>query len=286
MSLPGPFLELAARCLRSLPSRLPGKIRLARLVAQAAGNDTAPATLTGSGGVTYAVPSLNEPIALEIIAYGRYEGETIDAIVRHLPPQGVFVDVGANIGAISIPVARQRPDAAIVAIEASPRMYGYLCRNIDVNGTKNIQAVHACAADEDCESVGFNEPPEAKFGMGSIFARFGHAGTLVPQSRIDSVLRSLQTGSPHVLKIDVEGAELLALKGGRGCLSNSKQPPVVIFEFCDWAEASLPDQSPGAAQRYLMDSGYALQLLEPHASQTTFPVTAGAAMIVAYRLPQ
>lgn len=281
MSLRQPVLEVAARSLRSLLKRLPGKMRLARLVARAAGEKSTPVTLAGVGGETYLVPSLKEPIALEIIAYGRYEAETIDTILEHLPPQGVFLDVGANIGAISIPIAMQRPNATIIAIEASPRIFELLCRNIEANGLTNISPVHACAADEDRESVSFNEAPDAKFGMGSIFARFGGPGTPVRQSRIDGVLQSHQAGIPHVLKLDIEGAELLALAGARECLAHSSLPPVVVFEFCDWAEASLPGQTPGAAQRYLIDLGYALQILGPQAPGRTFPLRTGAAMIVA-----
>lgn len=86
-----------------------------------------------------------------------------------------------------------------------------------------------------------------------------------------------------VIKIDVEGAELGVLQGAQRLLG-SERPPVIVFEFADWAEARIPGQRPGDAQSLLFRAGYRLFRLEPdgrRGEQLLAPVCHGAGMLLA-----
>ncbi len=52
---------------------------------------------------------------------------------------------------------------------------------------------------------------------------------------LDSVLSELAITSVDVLKVDVEGFEAAVFRGAERLLSGPN-PPIVVFEFCDWAE--------------------------------------------------
>jgi Methyltransferase FkbM domain len=54
-----------------------------------------------------------------------------------------------------------------------------------------------------------------------------------------------------VIKIDVEGAEKGVLHGAQRLLA-SERPPIIVFEFADWAEARIPDQQPGDGRHFYL----------------------------------
>jgi hypothetical protein len=86
-----------------------------------------------------------------------------------------------------------------------------------------------------------------------------------------------------IIKIDVEGAELDVLKGAIGIIS-SDRPPVIVFEFADWAEERIVGQKPGDAQSFLFEHNYRLFSLKKDGTaqnQLTAPVRNGAATIIA-----
>jgi hypothetical protein len=84
-------------------------------------------------------------------------------------------------------------------------------------------------------------------------------------------------------QIDVEGAELGVLQGARRILA-SKRPPVIVFEFADWAEGRIPGRRPGESQSLLLASGYRLFRLEPESAigeQIVAPMRNGSCMLLA-----
>ncbi len=103
------------------------------------------AVLMDSTGCTYVMPSYSEPIAQHLFTFGAYEPETQHAILEFLPERGTLIDVGANIGALPIPIARLRPRAHIVCIEADPEIHRLLQVNVDRNCCARVQ-IAGCLA--------------------------------------------------------------------------------------------------------------------------------------------
>jgi hypothetical protein len=56
------------------------------------------------------LPSLEEPVSVNLFGFGVHEPDTLRVILKYLRPAGVFVDVGANVGALALPVAACRAD--------------------------------------------------------------------------------------------------------------------------------------------------------------------------------
>jgi FkbM family methyltransferase len=137
-----------------------------------------------------------------------------DLLRRVLPGDGVFVDIGANVGAYSFFAASCMSSVAkILAIEPQPGVYQRLCDNIAYNPGVPIEAIELAVADLDGPIQLFVDRENA--GETSM-RRIG--SETHPQSMIEVQAKPLadilgERDLPRVdaLKIDIEGAEDLAL---------------------------------------------------------------------------
>jgi FkbM family methyltransferase len=267
-----------------IPAGLRGKTRLAKalLHSQLAAQDV---ELKDRYGCSFVVPSLREPIGFHLLIDGDYENDALSFILARLDAGSVFVDVGANIGVFALPVAKKvGPTGAVLAVEASPRVFPYLEGNLKLNQLEHVRSVNAAAADA-AGTVPFYEAPVNHFGMGSLAAQFDGKPIPVHASTLDQLTVEAKLSRVDLLKIDVEGFEVKVLEGARGLLS-SVHPPLIVFEFCDWAEARVPGAQVGDAQRLLFQLGFSIwQLAEfgkKHRSLKV-PLTTGYEMLVALR---
>lgn len=245
--------------------------------------------LRGKNGLRFLVPSLKETVAFELLINGVYESETLTAAKRYLRSGDYVIDVGANVGAFALPVAAVLgPNGRVFAIEASNRVFAYLQSNIKRNGLSNVLARHAVAASQEGGELTFFDAPIENFGMGSRVPWDTQTGYSVPAVRVDSMMSNLgiAPGTVRLLKIDVEGFELDVLLGAAQLL-NQPAPPIVIFEFVDWAERRAGFQ-PGDAQKYLLDSGFALYTVADRSvapAKLLAPLTEGGHMLIAIKQP-
>lgn len=75
----------------------------------------------------------------KIIRHGLYEQHSLELIADLLEPRAnMIIDVGANIGAVTIPLAKVFPDAEVHAFEPNPLAIERLQRNLALNKTENV----------------------------------------------------------------------------------------------------------------------------------------------------
>jgi FkbM family methyltransferase len=278
----GAAITTLSSLLRLIPDRLPGKTRLGRMLLRPFRSQT-PAVLKDRAGCTYRMPSYADPTALHMFTFGAYERETQEVILKFLPESGTFIDVGANVGTLAIPIAKERPRASVICIEADSNIHRFLLENLNRNGCKRVQVVLCVAGATDGQLVAFYRAPDDKFGMGSLGPQFCNVPVMVQQQSLDNILTRMDIHQVDVIKIDVEGAEQGVLHGAERLLT-SERPPTVIFEFADWAEARIPGQRSGDAQAFLLARGYRLFRLEPGArggEELFAPVRRGGCMLLA-----
>jgi FkbM family methyltransferase len=131
-----------------------------------------------------------------------------------------FVDVGANVGYYTLKAATEygNNNIKIVAIEAHPDNYRALCRNIAYNRFNNVILVNKAALDTkgmvtlyEC----INSKNHFIAGKTSIYldADSKLSPLQVETDTIDNILEENNVERVDVLKMDIEGAEVLALKG-------------------------------------------------------------------------
>ncbi len=246
---------------RLIPNWLPGKTRVSRQFTRLV---TRPGPVEiRAQGLRFAVPSMSEPVAQYLIWNGVYEPETAETIQRHLPADGTFVDVGANIGMFSLLAARLwAPEGRVLAIEASPPVHDWLMQNVRRNPAPHLTVRHAAVTNTSGQTVRFFNAPAEHFGMGALTDRFDGTVTPaeVPTITLDDAIAEAGLKRVDVIKVDVEGYELGVFQGAVRTL-NQERPPVIIFEFQAWAENRPGEISPGDAQRFLVSQGYQLQTL-------------------------
>lgn len=242
---------------RKLPP-FKGKKRLIRLLYAKYIKNCSEVTFSIGGHASFTVPNLVENVSFDLFFEGIYEEELVSYIVKTLPENGVFIDVGANIGAISIMVALRRPDVTIHAFEASPRIFDFLDRNIRQNGLKNIHPVNLAIHSEDNKELSFFAPEE-KFGKGSFSNVFNCIPELVKTTRLDSYFEQHRL-KPDLIKVDVEGFEAMVFES-MGSFLQFDLRPIIAFEFVDWAEKNSNLFLPGDAQRILLHNHFKLYAL-------------------------
>lgn len=156
-----------------------------------------------------------------------YEVEVTAAIRRFLAPGDVFVDVGASVGYYTVLAARiVGADGHVHAFEPGPQNQSLLLLNVRSNRLENV-TLHRVAAG-DRRDVGVYD---ASGGNGFVGPFDGDPAALAVHELVETTTLddALGDGRVDVVKVDVEGAEGLVLRGARALLA--RRQPVVVFEF-------------------------------------------------------
>ena len=257
---PSGRVSFFSRVMRWLPTGTRGKARLARRLF-GVGLDEKDVSIKSGQGHSYILPNLRGALAFHLLIDGIYEVDEIDFIINQLPIGGVLADVGANVGVYTIPAAQKvGPSGRILAFEASPRIFPYLQRNLELNAITNVLPLNSAVFHCDGESLPFYDPPTENFGMGALAEQFDVEPVYVPAFTLDTMLRENGIEQVDVMKVDVEGFEASVFEGARELLTGAN-PPIIAFEFCDWAEERAPNRKLGDAQRVLLGYGYKLWLM-------------------------
>lgn len=162
--------------------------------------------------------------ALEL--YGEYcEGE-IEVLRQLCSPGDTVADVGANIGAVTVPLAAHVGKSGYVfAFEPQRIVFQTLCANVALQSFTNVECVPV-ALGENERTLTFPDlryDLEANFG-GVELDQFT-TGRPVTQLRLDSYA---ERGPFALIKIDVEGMETDVLRGGRALIE--AQRPMMYVE--------------------------------------------------------
>lgn len=155
----------------------------------------------------------------------------------------LVLDIGANLGAYSIPLAKGMQDVggAVIAFEPQRIIYYQLCGNILLNRLDNFIALNKAVGDFD----GDIEMPEINYENNVNIGAFSLEKTYREHLNMEQFMKSKTTSvpiikldslsvptAPSLIKIDVEGFELNVLKGAENFLEEFSYPPV-IFEAWD-----------------------------------------------------
>lgn len=127
----------------------------------------------------------------------------------------IFVDVGANIGTLTLAGSRLvGPTGRVFSIEAHSRTVRYLRGNVRLNAAENVTVLHAAVGDRSGTVKFSNRRSDDQNGVAS-------SGIEVPLATLDSLLLGLLPADIRIrlLKMDVEGFELFALRGATRVLA-------------------------------------------------------------------
>lgn len=165
------------------------------------------------------------------------ERQALAEAIKASPGEFTFVDVGANVGLFSLFVAAQAgARACILAIEPQPGILDRLLFNIAANRDVRIETLAIAVADQEGEAeLAINASDHGGTRLGVVLERFAASGPAAPTVRVRcrpllAVLAERGLERIDALKIDVEGAEDLALSPFLCDAPDALLPRLVIIE--------------------------------------------------------
>jgi len=216
-----------------------------------------------------------------ILLSGAWEPATWHGLSEHIPEGGVFVDVGAHIGYYSLKAASTvGPRGRVLAVEPNPETLRKLRANIRESGAESIVTVEPLAcSDSDAVLELFAATPK---NTGASSLSQGNAEQFGPVTgsyhvrarRLDEIVRESGVTRLDALKIDVEGAELMALKGATETLD--RYHPVIAIELID-DQLKRMGASSAEVIAFLRAHGYSLRHIYGLDDTQEFAYTPGLA---------
>jgi len=159
----------------------------------------------------------------------KYCPQELAALNEVLGPTGRFVDIGANIGAFSLPLAAGFPHRRILAVEPNPAANGRLLFNKAANGLDNM-VIDVSALSEKAGVVSFTADPK-DLKLSGINPPHGKGASIeVPTKPLAALLQEYDMQSPEALKIDVEGHEDKILLPFFRQTDKNKWPRFIVIE--------------------------------------------------------
>lgn len=170
----------------------------------------------------------------------------------------IAIDIGANIGIYTLLLSHLYPKCKVISIEASPTIFEKLKLNCQLNNLlpgSNLVLLNKAVSDKDGTWVEFYE----KHSMSTMSKEFLTSISskiitnkddelhkeIVRTVTIDNLAETANINEISFLKIDVEGAEVLVLKGAINILTEKKVRNMIIeyhsFENYDYAVKLLDE---------------------------------------------
>jgi FkbM family methyltransferase len=182
----------------------------------------------------------------------RYEKELM-YLSRLISPGMVVVDGGANCGIYTVVAAKLvGPNGLVLSFEPGRKAFSVLDRNIRLNAFENVRACSAALSDREGPAALYHHAGPNSFSLGQP-DRSGADFEEVVTRTLSQVMQEHNVDSVGLIKLDVEGAEELALRGAEAMIRRSH--PTIILETNGVAAQRL-GLSPTGAWQLLERWGY------------------------------
>jgi len=165
--------------------------------------------------------------------YGEFSEGEVEIFRSVLRPGDIALDIGANLGAHTIPMARLvGPTGFVFAFEPQRILFNILCGNIALNELVNVKAFPFALG----RAPGQTRVMPLDYGGPNNFGGIslgGERGEAIPVATLDQI----GLAKPRFIKIDVEGMELEVLLGAKALLARDRPILYVENDRLDKSEA-------------------------------------------------
>jgi FkbM family methyltransferase len=211
------------------------------------------------GGITWAL-DLREGIDIAIYCVGRFEPATVRACRRLLKPGSVAVDIGANSGAHTLPLAQAVGESGrVLAYEPTASAYERLLRNIELNPRLAARIVPRQVMLMDVTDRPLPTSLPSSWPLTpSDHAHPLHWGVATPTegarvTTLDDSVAESGVARLDLIKLDVDGYEPEVLAGAKEVLQHFR--PAVVLEIAPYLLVER-GVSPFAPFTVLENTGY------------------------------
>lgn len=174
----------------------------------------------------------NEDVGRRLFLARRYEWSDWQFLAGQMRDHDICVDVGANTGFYTMLMAAVAVQGEVHAFEPVPLNWHLLSAAAVINGFSHVRAINSALGD----TVGTNEFSVSTDGAYSSFLPTGRKleadQLMVKVDTLDGYLEGTNTPRVDILKIDVEGAEMIVLAGAHALLTTpERRPRLVLLEL-------------------------------------------------------
>lgn len=186
---------------------------------------------------------------------GSYEYEKQASFSEKIRPGNIVYDIGANVGFYTILASRLVGKAGhVYAFEPAPENMAFLQKHLAINSIRNVTTFD-CAVTNSVGTISFEE------GSNRFLGHVSPRGNIVVKATsLDHLFLNSEILLPNVIKMDIEGTELDALRGAEKVLEQCA--PIIFL-------ATHEKNNPGvhlACCEYLVSKGFQLFPLQKDAS--------------------
>jgi len=217
--------------------------------------------MVDTGRFMMAIDQDDPHIAPGILSGQGYEPHVTAALQRELRPDGVFVDLGANMGWFVLHAAAIARQGQVIAIEPNYSNVQLLYHSLLANGYSNVRVL-LCAVSDRPARLRLNFVRSN--GFVSPVGDAGDDATIVEAQPLDTLLGDISR--IDVLKMDIEGHEPVALRGMSATLTRFR--PTLLCEFHPRMIRANSGTEPADFLAALNGLGYALAVLRPDGRET------------------
>ena len=192
-----------------------------------------PTVLSWSDGTSFLLTP-GDQMSRAVYVLGTYEPDTLRVLQAVLGTGDVFVDIGANVGLITLAAAQWvGPRGRVYAFEPSAREFLRLTDTIERNHLGQVEAV-ATAVGAAAGTASLRVADDGHGGLNTLASEFPYPGIetarieTVPVVTLDAFVARHDIGRIAAIKIDVEGSEAAILHGATQVVSRDR--PVLVVE--------------------------------------------------------
>ncbi len=193
-------------------------------------------------------------VQADLYWYGSKDMWEIHHLIRHLPENGTFLDVGSNFGYYSLVLADSLGRQCTVhSFEPNPGTFARLQRNVSLNSMKSIVHPHCVALSSDDGAATLAD--DVRNSGASRITDSGE-GIRIETTTLDKFVSTVGLNRVDCIKLDVEGFEERVLQGGASTLREYR--PVLAIEINPPALAAQ-GSSPRQVVDHLRECRYDIQ---------------------------
>lgn len=213
---------------------------------------------------------ISEFLQAHLYLFGSYELPTVRFIRKLLSKGGTAVDVGAQIGYLTLVMAMSgEKSATVYSFEPEPENIRRFNRNIHLNTISNVTLIQKAVSNTN-SPIKLYLSADHNAGTHSTIASDPNVSSQyieIPAVTLDTVVSEHNITELSLVKIDVEGAELEVIQGAQNTIQELQ--PTFIIELSEVMQQSRGFSSPKFKQMMkefnyspfeILDNGQLLQI--------------------------
>jgi FkbM family methyltransferase len=225
-------------------------------------------------------------VAADIWSGGLPDEQELKFVLEVLREGMTFFDVGANVGLFTLPTAKKVGNGKIFSFEPCARTHERLLNNVKLNDLRNVSVMRAALGDVEGQAV-LHVNRKGKDGLNTLGTPTHEYADVVGEeivqtTKLDAFVRHFEISRVDVMKVDVEGGELLVFRGGAGLLGRA-DAPLILYEsgFLSKGFGYHPVESMWLLQKH----GYTMFVIDSRTGTITKPANSRAynAMVIAVK---